>query len=222
MLKLSNITKSYLSGTSVRNVLDNLSLELNKGETIAIIGPSGSGKTTLLNIIGTLDKADSGEVIFNGNNLQGMSPNELSAFRNKNVGMVFQLHHLLPQCNVWENVLLPSVPLKQSIASVEKKAEELLRQTGMWDLRFRKPNSLSGGECQRTAVVRALINNPELILADEPTGALDHVNAVRLIDTLVELNNNYNTSLIVVTHSEDIASRMGRVYRLTDGKLMLQ
>lgn len=222
MLKLSNITKSYLSGTSVRNVLDNLSLELNKGETIAIIGPSGSGKTTLLNIIGTLDMADSGEVIFNGNNLQSMSPDELSAFRNKNVGMVFQLHHLLPQCNVWENVLLPSLPLKLSDGSPEKKAEELLRQTGMWDMRFRKPNSLSGGECQRTAVVRALINNPELILADEPTGALDHENAVRLIDTLIELNNNYNTSLIVVTHSEDIASRMDKVYRLTDGKLMLQ
>lgn len=222
MLKLSNITKSYLSGTSVRSVLDNLSLELNKGETIAIIGPSGSGKTTLLNIIGTLDKADSGEVIFNGNNLQSMSPDELSAFRNKNVGMVFQLHHLLPQCNVWENVLLPSLPLKLSDGSPEKKAEELLRQTGMWDMRFRKPNSLSGGECQRTAVVRALINNPELILADEPTGALDHENAVRLIDTLIELNNNYNTSLIVVTHSEDIASRMDKVYRLTDGKLILQ
>lgn len=222
MLKLSNITKSYLSGTSVRSVLDNLFLELNKGETIAIIGPSGSGKTTLLNIIGTLDKADSGEVIFNGNNLHSMSQDELSAFRNKNVGMVFQLHHLLPQCNVWENVLLPSLPLKLSDGSPEKKAEELLRQTGMWDMRFRKPNSLSGGECQRTAVVRALINNPELILADEPTGALDHENAFRLIDTLIELNNNYNTSLIVVTHSEDIASRMDKVYRLTDGKLMLQ
>jgi lipoprotein-releasing system ATP-binding protein len=219
-LVLKQISKSYPSGTTFRRVLDNLSLEVKKGETIAIVGPSGSGKTTLLNIIGTLDKADSGEMFFEGTDLMKMESNEFPAFRNRKIGMVFQLHHLLPQCTLWENVLIPTLPLKPKIDEVEKRAEVLLKQTGIWEQRFQKPAELSGGECQRAAVVRALINQPSLILADEPTGALDHENALVLTDLLLDLNREQGTALIVVTHSLELASKMDKIYKLVDGKLI--
>jgi lipoprotein-releasing system ATP-binding protein len=221
ILSLSNISKSYPSGTTFRKVLDNLSLEVKKGETIAIVGPSGSGKTTLLNIIGTLDKADSGETLFEGTDLMKMDSNELPSFRNRKIGMVFQLHHLLPQCTLWENVLIPTLPLKLNNGEAEMRAEALLKRTGIWEQRFQKPSELSGGECQRAAVVRALINQPSLILADEPTGALDHENALKLTELLLELNKEQGTALIVVTHSMELASKMERVYQITDGKLSL-
>ena len=219
LLSLSNISKSYPSGSTFRKVLDNLSLEVKKGETIAIVGPSGSGKTTLLNIIGTLDKADTGEMFFERIDLMKMDFNEFPAFRNRKIGMVFQLHHLLPQCTLWENVLIPALPLKSKTGDAEKRAESLLKRTGIWEQRFQKPAELSGGECQRAAVVRALINQPSLILADEPTGALDHENALMLTDLLLELNREQGTALIVVTHSMELASRMDKIYRLLDGKL---
>jgi lipoprotein-releasing system ATP-binding protein len=220
LLTLSNISKSYPSGTIFRKVLDNLSLEVKKGETIAIVGPSGSGKTTLLNIIGTLDKADTGEMYFDGTDLMKMDSNEFPAFRNRKIGMVFQLHHLLPQCTLWENVLIPTLPQKMKTDEAEKRAESLLKRTGIWEQRFQKPAELSGGECQRAAVVRALINQPSLILADEPTGALDHENALMLTDLLLELNREQGTALIVVTHSMELASKMDKIYRLIDGKLI--
>lgn len=219
MLKIKNISKSFTNGLSTRKVLDNISLEIKKGDTVAIVGPSGSGKTTLLNIIGTLDNADSGEIFLGETNYTGVQANDLSSIRNRRIGMVFQFHHLLPQCNVWENILLPSLPLNIKDGSVEARAEMLLKQTGIWEQRFQKPSSLSGGECQRTAVVRALINSPELLLADEPTGALDHSNAVKLVDTIIDLNKINGTTLILVTHSQEIASRMGKIYNLNDGKL---
>ncbi len=220
MLQLQSITKSYPSGSTVRTVLDGLSLDVEKGETLAIVGPSGSGKTTLLNIIGTLDKADSGTAVFEGANLMEMNSNELPGFRNRKIGMVFQLHHLLPQCTLWENVLVPAIPLKSKNNEAEQRAEELLKRTGIWEQRFQKPAELSGGECQRAAVVRALINRPSLILADEPTGALDHENAELLTNLLLELNKELNTALIVVTHSMELALKMGKVYKLVDGKLV--
>jgi lipoprotein-releasing system ATP-binding protein len=222
MLQLQSISKSYTTGTASRMVLDNLSLEVQKGETIAIIGPSGSGKTTLLNIIGTLDKADSGEILFDEVNLMKMDSSKFPAFRNQKIGMVFQLHHLLPQCTLWENVLVPTLPLKTDDGKAEQRAETLLKRTGIWEQRFQKPAELSGGECQRAAVVRALINQPSLILADEPTGALDHDNALNLIDLLLELNKEQGTALIVVTHSTELALKMEKVYKLVDGKLMHQ
>jgi ABC-type lipoprotein export system ATPase subunit len=221
LLSLQNISKSYFSGTTFRKVLDNLSLEVKKVETIAIVGPSGSGKTTLLNIIGTLDRADSGEVLFEGTDLMKMDSTEFPAFRNRKIGIVFQLHHLLPQCTLWENVLIPTLPLKSKTNEAEKRAEALLKRTGIWEQRFQKPAELSGGECQRAAVVRALINQPSLILADEPTGALDHENALMLTDLLLELNREQGTALIVVTHSIELASKMGRMYQIKDGKLLL-
>jgi len=220
MLQLHSITKSYPSGVTPRKVLDNLSLEVNKGDTVAIVGPSGSGKTTLLNIIGTLDKADGGKVLFDGADLEAMNQNQVTAFRNRKIGMVFQLHHLLPQCTLWENVLVPTLPLKTNDEKAELRAELLLKRTGIWEQRFQKPAELSGGECQRAAVVRALTNGPSLILADEPTGALDHDNALNLIELLLELNREQGTALVVVTHSLELASKMGKVYKLTDGKLM--
>jgi len=219
MLILNSITKSYPAGSGSREVLREINLEVNPGDTIAIIGPSGSGKTTLLNIIGTLDQASSGSAIFKGHNLLGMNPKELAAFRNKEIGMVFQLHHLLPQCSLWENVLIPTIPLKNSNGKSLKRAEELLKRTGIWEQRHQKPSSLSGGECQRAAVVRALINQPSLILADEPTGALDHQNALILANLLTELNQEQGTALIVVTHSMELASKMDKVYQLSDGIL---
>lgn len=222
ILHIANITKSYPSGVLPRKVLDNLSLEVKRGETIAIVGPSGSGKTTLLNIVGTLDKADSGEALFEGIDLIKMDYSKLPEFRNQKIGMVFQLHHLLPQCTLWENVLVPTLPLKNDNGNAEQRAETLLKRTGIWEQRFQKPAELSGGECQRAALVRALINRPSLILADEPTGALDHENALNLIDLLLELNKEQGTALIVVTHSLELASKMDKVYKLTDGKLMLQ
>ena len=221
MLQLQSITKSYPSGINFRKVLDNLSLEVKKGETIAILGPSGSGKTTLLNIIGTLDKADSGEVIFEGTDLVKMDSNNFPSFRNKKIGMVFQLHHLLPQCTLWENILIPTLPLKSNNDNSVKRAEDLLKRTGIWEQRFQKPAGLSGGECQRAAVVRALINRPSLILADEPTGALDHENALKLTGLLLELNKEQGIALIVVTHSMELAAKMDKVYKLVDGKLII-
>lgn len=222
ILHIINITKSYLSGVTPRKVLDNLSLAVKSGETIAIVGPSGSGKTTLLNIIGTLDKADGGNVLFEGADLAAMNQKQTTAFRNQRIGMVFQLHHLLPQCTLWENVLIPTLPFKNDDGKAEQRAETLLKRTGIWEQRFQKPAELSGGECQRAALVRALINRPSLILADEPTGALDHDNALNLIDLLLELNKEQGTALIVVTHSLELASKMDKVYKLTNGKLMLQ
>jgi ABC-type lipoprotein export system ATPase subunit len=220
MIKLHSITKTYPSGDSVRRVLNGLSLEVQKGETVAIVGPSGSGKTTLLNIIGALDKADSGQVLFEGTDIMLMDKNLLPALRNQKIGMVFQLHHLLPQCTLWENVLVPTIPLNKKNMESEKHAENLLKRTGIWEQRFQKPAELSGGECQRAAVVRALINRPSLILADEPTGALDHVNALMLTDLLLDLNKEQGTALIVVTHSMELAAKMNKVYRLMDGQLI--
>ena len=220
MLKLTQISKSYPSGKTTRKILDNLSLEVQKGEAIAIVGPSGSGKTTLLNILGTLDKADKGQVLFDGNDLMQMDAKAYPEFRNKKIGIVFQLHHLLPQCTLWENVLLPTLPQKAENGETEQRAEALLKRTGIWEQRFQKPTELSGGECQRAAVVRALINQPSLILADEPTGALDHENALKLTELLLELNKEQGTALIVVTHSMELAEKMDKIYELRSGQLL--
>lgn len=222
MLQINNLSKSYPSASGLvdHKVLDNLSLEVSRGETIAITGPSGSGKTTLLNIIGTLDIPDSGEVIFEGTDLRNLTERTRPEFRNKKIGMIFQLHHLLPQCTLWENVLIPTIPLKSQAEGATKRAEKLLKRTGIWEQRFQKPAELSGGECQRAAVVRALINQPSLILADEPTGALDQDNALNLVDLLLELNSELGTSLIMVTHATDLAKKMSKIYRLNMGRLV--
>ncbi len=224
MLQLQKINKYYQTNSQQkREVLIELDLNIEKGETIAIIGPSGSGKSTLLNIIGSLDLPNSGKVLFRGNNVCAFAEKEQTEYRNQSVGFIFQAHHLLPQLNLLENVLLPLLPVKDKNKKTHAKnrALELLEYVGLSQNMNQKPGELSGGECQRTAVVRALMNEPELILADEPTGSLDEKNAEQITDLLCEINQRYGVSVIMVTHSEKLARKMQKVYRLELGKLIL-
>lgn len=221
-IKLQDIHKSYRSEAGrERKILTGLSMQVEKGATVSIAGPSGSGKTTLLNIIGALDRPDAGRVLFEGKDITSFSQNELAAFRNQSIGFVFQKHHLLPQCTLLENVLLPTIPLADAQKKKEstQRANDLLKKTGIWEQRHQKPGELSGGECQRAAVVRALVNGPGLLLADEPTGALDQENSDRLGDLLFELNQTESATLILVTHDLNLAARATEQYWLTDGKL---
>lgn len=221
LLQLNNISKGYgETGThSFRPVLKELSLEINQGDKISIIGKSGSGKTTLLNLIGALDVPDSGEIIFAKKNITNYSKKELANFRNQHLGFIFQLHHLMPQLTLWENVLLPLLPQGKISSSQKEWAEYLIKKVGIWEQRNQKPSEMSGGECQRTAVVRALINKPQLILADEPTGALDEENASALSELLIQLSDEENIALVTVTHSSELAEKMDKKYLLRNGKL---
>ena len=223
LLQLNNLSKGYGDPlkSNFRLVLDGLNLEIAENQKIAIAGQSGSGKTTLLNLMGTLDLPDSGEIWFKGKSLNGFSEKELAQFRNSQLGFVFQMHYLLPQLTLWENVLIPLLPLKKSIGRIEKEwAEHLLKKVGIWDRRFQRPAELSGGESQRTAVVRALINKPQLILADEPTGALDEENAGYLAELLNHIGSEEGVSIVIVTHSSELASQMDHVFHLKNGKLL--
>jgi lipoprotein-releasing system ATP-binding protein len=223
LLQLQNIVKGYgQPGThSYRPVLKELNLVLQQGEKVAIVGPSGSGKTTLLNLIGALDLPESGKVLFEGIDITRYSKTELAGFRNKKLGFIFQLHYLMPQLTLWENVLLPLLPQQIKILKEQKEwAEHLIKKVGVWDQCNQKPSEMSGGECQRTAVVRALINKPRLILADEPTGALDAENAAALSELLVHLSNEENVTLVTVTHSVELATKMDKKYILKNGKLV--
>ncbi len=223
VLKLTQVCHEYASGgdaPAVR-VLNGVSLELALGESLAIVGPSGCGKSTLLNIIGTLESPSYGEVILNGRDVSRLKPNELAAVRNHEIGFVFQAHHLLPQCSVLENVLVPTLASGDAASrngSLERAAQ-LLKRVGLESRRGHLPGQLSGGERQRVAVVRALINKPKLLLADEPTGALDQASADQLAALLIELNREESVSLILVTHARDLASRMKRVIELRNGSL---
>ena len=218
LLKLEKISKSF---SKDRTILDLLDLEVEAGERIAIVGPSGSGKTTLLNLIGTLDRPDSGKMVFENQDLSAFTDQQLAQFRNEKIGFVFQMHHLLPQLTLLENVLLPTLTDKklQGHETLER-ARKLISRMGLAEVAHQKPSELSGGECQRTAVARALINRPGLILADEPTGALDQKSSGILADLLVELNKEEGVTLIVVTHSMDLAKKMDRIYNLSEGKLV--
>ncbi len=218
ILKFEKISKSF--GNQL--ILKDLSVEILKGETVAILGPSGSGKTTLLNIAGALDVADIGRVLFNNQDISTLSENERSEFRNKNIGFVFQQHYLLPQCTVLENVLIPTLTYTNKTDKLEavERAEALLAKLGMLEHSHKLPSQLSGGECQRTAFVRALINQPELILADEPTGSLDEESAAKLSAELIQLNKELNTTLIVVTHSMKLAQQMNTVLQLSNHSLI--
>ncbi len=240
LLQLTDVTKRYDSfdGANPVSVLNGISFAILRGGTLAIVGPSGSGKSTLLQIIGTLDRPTSGEILLNGRNLNQIDDFQLAAVRNCQIGFVFQSHYLLPQCSVLENILVPTLARSKSEnrksksqmdqnllrpASTElpaARAERLLKRVGLGDRLHHRPGQLSGGECQRVAVVRALINQPQLLLADEPTGALDHASATALGQLLIELNREEGVTLIVVTHALELANRMERVMELTDGKLV--
>ena len=194
-------------------------MEIGRGESIAIVGPSGCGKSTLLNIIGTLDQPTTGKVMLDGQDLNTLDGNALAALRNREIGFIFQSHHLLPQCTVMENVLVPTLAHGQTTATDEELGRRLLERVDLGDRLAHRPGQLSGGERQRVAVVRALINQPKLLLADEPTGALDQAIADKLGQLLVELNQEENVTLITVTHSGDLANRMARTLELMDGHL---
>ncbi|HAK94942.1 MAG TPA: ABC transporter [Planctomycetes bacterium] len=220
LLALDGVEKDYDMGPGVPvlRVLKGVSLDLARGASLAILGPSGSGKSTLLNIIGTLDVPSAGCVLFEGREIGGAGEAERAAFRNRAIGFVFQLHHLLPHLTCLENALVPALG-RASAEGLEARARELLARVGLGERLGHFPGELSGGERQRAAVVRALINKPRLLLADEPTGALDRESADALSDLLVELNRTEGTALIAVTHSEKLAARMGSVMELRDGAL---
>src|SRR5688572_18481859 len=217
LLQLQNVSKRFDSPESGEHleVLRGVNLELGHGASLAIVGPSGSGKSTLLNIIGTLDRPSSGNVLLAGRNLSTLNDNELASVRNREVGFVFQSHYLLPQCSVLENILVPTLPQKSRRGGgALERAKSLLKRVGLADRQNHRPGQLSGGERQRVAVVRALINEPHLLLADEPTGALDAASASDLSNLLLELNRQDGVTLIVVTHALSLARQMGRVLEL--------
>jgi len=223
LLKVAGVVKRYASVASGEPlpVLAGINLEVARGESVAIVGPSGSGKSTLLNLMGTLDQPTSGQVWLNGRDLSRLPARELAALRNRQIGFVFQAHYLLPQCTVLENVLIPVLASKNEVLrdGAPERARRLLQRVGLAERLRHRPGQLSGGERQRVAVVRALINEPELLLADEPTGALDRISAGKLGELLVELNRELGVTLIVATHSLELARRLGRVLELRDGTL---
>jgi ABC-type lipoprotein export system ATPase subunit len=220
MLYLKDITKSYLQRGMV---LNNLSLDVVKGDTIAITGPSGSGKTTLMNLIGGLDRPDSGEIMFENSSILAYSPDEAAGYRNRNIGFVFQDHLLLPHLTVAENIRLPLLASSLRGTETEEKEmyiTELLEKTGISELVGKYPFQISGGEAQRVTLVRALVNKPSLLLADEPTGSLDSANALLMGDLLLQMNRSYGLTILLVTHSNDLAARMSTRFILKNGKLI--
>ncbi len=221
LLELVDVSKQYDGPAAPPPVLRGVSLQVAAGESLAIVGPSGCGKSTLLNLIGALDRPTSGRVLLNGTDLATLDDRRLALVRNREIGFVFQLHHLLPQCTVLENVLVPTLVAGAMSPgeTPEQRAKRLLGRVGLADRADYFPGQLSGGERQRAAVVRALINAPNLLLADEPTGSLDRASAETLAALLVELNREERVTLILVTHALDLAGRMGRVLELRDGAL---
>lgn len=216
LAELQQVSKHY-----DHPVLNEISLSVHRGDSIAIIGPSGSGKSTLLNILGTLDHPSSGHVVLNGQPVESLDDNQLADLRNHFIGYVFQLHYLLPQLTLRENILLPLLPERDRsvVKTTEERATRLIARVGLTDRTDHLPGAVSVGECQRAAVVRALINKPGLLLADEPTGSLDEENAAALGILLDELNREENLGMVLVTHSIELARRMKVIYRLHRGRL---
>jgi len=215
ILEVKHINKTYDSSGELLKVLDDISFDMDQGEIVAINGPSGIGKTTLLNIIGTLDRADSGEVRISQTELEKLSDGALSRFRAEKLGFVFQFHYLLPEFSALENVLIPSKILDQDKSDAEVRAEDLLNAVGVYERRLHKPSQLSGGERQRVAIARALMNQPDLVLADEPTGNLDPDNGQRLIQLIQSVREKYNQSFLIATHSRSLSAACDRIVSLS-------
>ena len=215
MIEIKGITKSFGS----LQVLKGIDLNIEKGEVVSIVGPSGAGKTTLLQIIGTLDKADSGEITINGVDINSLSKTRLSDFRNKQIGFVFQFHQLLPEFTALENIMIPAFIAGVSKSDAKRRAEELLQFMGLSDRASHKPNELSGGEKQRVAVARALVNSPAVILADEPSGSLDSKNKEELHQLFFKLRDEFGQTFVIVTHDEHLAAITDRTIHMEDGLL---
>jgi len=224
IVRLSHVSKAFLSpdadGPPLK-VLEEINLVIQTGESLAILGPSGSGKSTLLHLLGSLDRPSEGQVLLDGQDLNELNDVQLANLRNEKIGFIFQNHHLLPQCTALENVLIPTLAKSPAAATQDDidRAATLINRVGLSERSQAPPGKLSGGECQRVAVVRALINQPKIILADEPTGSLDGQSAENLAQLLVELNRENGVTLIVVTHSIQLARQMSRVLELRDGNL---
>ncbi len=216
MLTATNIYKQY----DHLMVLKGVDIEIKKGEIVSIVGSSGAGKSTLLHILGTLDKADRGEIIINNQHIETFSGRKLSVFRNKHIGFVFQFHHLLPEFTALENVCIPGWIAGDKKKEVVIKATKLLKTLGLGDRLENKPQQLSGGEQQRVAVARALINGPSIIMADEPTGNLDSSNAKELHQLFIDLRNQFNQTFLIVTHNEELAKMSDRILQMKDGKII--
>jgi ABC-type lipoprotein export system ATPase subunit len=216
LLELQQVSKTYGDGGLAVEVLKPCSLSIGAGETVAVIGPSGSGKSTLLHLIGSLDLPSGGKIAIDGKDISSLSDNELAALRNQSIGFIFQDHSLLPQCSALENVLVPTLATGTAQPHRER-AETLLAKVGLADRAHQRPGQLSGGECQRVAVVRAMINSPKLLLCDEPTGALDRANADQLVQLLLDLNAESGATLVLVTHDPTVAERMQRTLHIADG-----
>lgn len=216
MLKLSNIHFSY----GETKVLKGIDLDVKKGEIVSIVGSSGAGKTTLLHILGTLEKIETGNYSINDKSIVDLSTNELSKFRNLEVGFIFQFHNLLPEFSAFENICLPGYISNENKVNIEKRALELLEILGISDKKNNKPNELSGGEQQRVAIARALINSPSIVLADEPSGNLDSKNANNLHKLILKLNKELKQTFIIVTHNKELAAMTDRSLKMVDGKFI--
>jgi len=221
VLQCSHLAKRFSDGDLETNVLSDVNLTVNKGDRIAIIGSSGSGKSTLLHLLGGLDEPSAGSVEIHGKDINALSVNVLSKLRNQSLGFVYQFHHLLPEFTAIENVAIPLIIGGESPKYAQQQAEELLVNVGLSHRLNHKPSELSGGERQRTAVARALITKPDCLLADEPTGNLDHKTAQAIFDLILEMNESLGTALLIVTHDNGLASQMDRVLNLVDGQLTL-
>lgn len=221
MIQLESITKTYLLGKETINVLNNISLIIEQGEFVAIMGPSGSGKSTLMNMIGCLDKPTTGNYFLSGENVSHYSENELARVRNESIGFVFQQFHLLPRLTALKNVELPMIYAGVSKAERQSRAEEALKKVGLSDRMDHLPNALSGGQKQRVAIARAIVNKPKIILADEPTGALDSKTSIDIMEQFRELNVEEGVTVIVVTHESEVAEYAKRTIFVRDGMIQL-
>jgi len=221
VIEVSHISKTYDSAVGPVTVLRDLNLSVGAGEAVAVVGPSGSGKTTLLNLLGALDRPTSGSITIGGSAINELTPEAAAQFRNRTIGFVFQLHYLLPQISVLENVLVPRLAggWSEDPATTRARAASLLEQVGLKDRMTHRPHELSGGEQLRVALARALINQPKIILADEPTGSLDAATGERVADLLAQAHETARVALVVVTHNPALAQRMQKTYRLEAGRL---